>query len=91
VRAWIIYSAVRIGLFAVIFLVLWGLTAHLWSFAWAAAAVVAALASFCISYIFFGRLRARVASELAASRRRSAPAGSDENAEDAVVDRVEPD
>ncbi|GAA2074195.1 hypothetical protein GCM10009840_04600 [Pseudolysinimonas kribbensis] len=87
-RAWILYSAVRVGLFAVLFAVVYALTAQLWSFAWAVAAVVAALLAFCISYIFFGRLRARALTELAASRRpREAPAGSDENAEDTVIDR----
>lgn len=87
-RAWILYSALRVGLFAVLFAVVYALTAQLWSFAWAVAAVVAALLAFCISYIFFGRLRARAIAELAASRQpRTPPAGSDENAEDAVIDR----
>jgi hypothetical protein len=76
-----------VGLFVVLFAILYALTAQLWAFAWAAAAVIAALLSFCISYIFFGRLRARVATDLAASRRsKAAPAGSDEAAEDTVVD-----
>lgn len=84
-RAWILYTAVRVGLFAVLFAVFYALTAQLWTFAWAAAAVVAALASFCISYIFFGRLRARVATELASRRPRPPKAGSDEGAEDAAL------
>jgi hypothetical protein len=50
------------------------------------AAIVAALLALCISYIFFGRLRERVAAELAASREakaaNAAKAGSDEDAED---------
>jgi hypothetical protein len=72
----------------VLFAVVYALTASLGSYAWAVAAVVAALLAFCISYIFFGRLRARAVAELAASRRpRTPPAGSDENAEDSIIDR----
>jgi hypothetical protein len=84
-RAWILYSAVRVGLFAVLFAIVYALTWQLWDFAWALAAVVAALLAFCISYIFFGRLRARISTELAASRGRTTPAGSDEDAEDAAA------
>ena len=85
-RAWILYSALRVGLFAVLFAITYALTAQYTDIAWALAAVVAALLAFCISYIFFGRLRARVATELAASRQqRTAPAGSDEDAEDAAI------
>ena len=82
-RAWILYSAVRVGLFVVLFVVFYLLTVNLWEFAWALAAVVAALVSFCVSYIFFGKLRARVATEMAErAQDRRAKAGSDEDAED---------
>lgn len=86
-RVWILYSALRVGLFAVLFAVFYALTAQLWTYAWAAAALAAALVSFCISYIFFGRLRARVAGELASRRPRAPKAGSDEGAEDAALSR----
>jgi hypothetical protein len=82
-RAWILYSLVRVGLFAVAFVVLYALTAQIGGLAWLGAAIVAALLAFCISYIFFGKLRARVATEMAMSRQaKAAKAGSDEDAED---------
>lgn len=89
-RSWILYSALRLGLFAVLFAGGYALAVHLWGaglLSAAAAAIVAALAAFCLSYIFFGRLRARVAGELAASRRPAPRTGSDEDAEDTVVER----
>lgn len=87
-RAWVLFTIVRVGLFAVLFVVLYALTAQLGSFAWAGAAVLAALLALCISYIFFGGLRARVAAEMAErTRERKAKAGSDEDAED----RARPD
>ena len=88
-RSWILYSALRLGLFVVLFAGFYVLAVQLWGsglLSAAAAAVVAALAAFCISYIFFGRLRARVAGELAASRTPKPKAGSDEDAEDTVVE-----
>ena len=82
-RAWVLFTIVRVGLFAVLFAVIYALTAQLGAFAWAGAAVVAALLAFCISYIFFGTLRARVAAEMAErAQGRRAKSGSDEDAED---------
>jgi flagellar biosynthesis/type III secretory pathway M-ring protein FliF/YscJ len=81
--AWVLFTIVRVGLFAVLFAALYAATAQLGSFAWAGAAVLAALLAFCISYIFFGKLRARVAAEMAErARTRKAKAGSDEDLED---------
>ncbi|MGN6325643.1 DUF4229 domain-containing protein [Pseudolysinimonas sp.] len=86
-RAWVLFTIVRVGLFAVLFAVLYAVTAPLGSLAWAGAAVIAALLAFCISYIFFGKLRARVAAEMSErSRARTAKAGSDEDAEDRARD-----
>jgi ABC-type bacteriocin/lantibiotic exporter with double-glycine peptidase domain len=86
-RAWVLFTIVRVGIFAVLFAAIYAATAQLGSFAWAGAAIIAALLAFCISYIFFGKLRARVASEMAQrGRARSAKAGSDEAAEDSPVD-----
>jgi type VI protein secretion system component VasK len=82
-RAWVLFTVVRVGMFAVLFAALYALTAQLGSFAWVGAAVIAALLSLCISYIFFGKLRARVATEMAQrTQERKAKAGSDEDAED---------
>lgn len=81
-RAWVIYSVVRVGLFAGLFLLLWLLGIEWWL-----AAISAAVIALCISYIFLGRLRARVAGEIAARReaRGEAPAAnSDEDVEDAL-------
>ncbi|HXR45468.1 MAG TPA: DUF4229 domain-containing protein [Pseudolysinimonas sp.] len=89
-RAWILYSALRVGLFVVLFVVFYLLTANLWPLAWAIAAVVAALVAFCVSYIFFRPLRERVALELAAARTKPAGgAGADEAAEDAASEEGE--
>ena len=88
-RSWILYSALRLGLFVVLFAGFYVLAAQLWGaglLSAAAAALVAALAAFCISYIFLARLRAKVAAELAASRTPKPKAGSDEDAEDTVTE-----
>lgn len=85
-RAWVVYSVIRIGIFAAAFaLLLWLLGAQLW---WLAG-ICAALIALCISYIALGRLRARMTEDLAAAaqRRRSAQrADPDAAAEDAEID-----
>ncbi len=88
VRAWILYSALRVGLFAVLFVVLHALTAAIWpGTAWVVAALAAAVLAFCISYIFFKPLRERVALSVADARvstgkPATVKAGSDEDVED---------
>jgi len=81
VRAWVIYSVVRVGLFAGVFLLLWLLGIEWWL-----AAISAAVIALCISYIFFGKLRARVAEEIEARRKAAGvpAANSDEDAEDSL-------
>ena len=87
-RAWILYSALRIGIFLVLFALLYALTASIGlDLAWLISAVAAALIALCVSYIFLGRLRGRVADEVVAARAGTATpgrprAGSDEDAED---------
>ena len=85
-KAWVIYSIARIGVFVVACVVLWLLLGPLGGQLWWLGFLCAAIIAFCISYIFFGRLRARVAGELAASRTPKPKAGSDEDAEDTVVE-----
>jgi uncharacterized membrane protein YjjB (DUF3815 family) len=68
VSPWIAYSLLRVGLFAVFFLVLFLLGLEWWF-----AAIIAAALGFCVAYIFFRPLRERVAAELAAARARSDP------------------
>jgi Na+/melibiose symporter-like transporter len=83
VRAWILYSALRVGVFLVLFALLFALTTAIGlQPAWLIAAVVAALLALCISYIFFRRLRERVALELAAARAAPVKSGEDEDVED---------
>jgi inner membrane protein involved in colicin E2 resistance len=90
VRAWIVYSALRVGVFLVLFALLFALTNTIGlQPAWLIAAVVAALLALCISYIFFRPLRERVALDVAAARSGTArvgaaKAGSDEDVEDAA-------
>ena len=79
-RAWVTYSVLRVGLFLVIFALL-----LIVSIQWWLAAIVAAVVAFCISYIFFGKLRAQVATELATRRRIRVPE-SDEDVEDGPDD-----
>ena len=82
VRAWVIYSVLRVGLFIVLFVALLSFGVVYWI-----AAIAAAIIALLVSYIFFGRLRTRVAEELVARRAASAEpptADSDEGAEDAL-------
>ena len=62
-RPWIAYTLLRVGLFAAFFAVLFLLGLEWWL-----AAIVAAALGFCVAYIFFRRLRERVALDLAAAR-----------------------
>ena len=82
-RAWVLYSLVRLAIFAAVFgLLFWLLPQNLW---WLSA-ICAALIALSLSYIFLGRLRARVTSDLQArSERRRAGRPDDPDAE--VEDR----
>lgn len=71
-----LYSLVRVGIFAVAFGLLFALGIEWWL-----AAIIAAVIGLCIAYIFFGKLRDAVALDIAA--RRARPAGdADTAAED---------
>lgn len=89
-RAWILYSALRVGMFAVLFLLLWALTASVWpSTAIIIAAIGAAVLSLCLSYIFLKPLRDRVALQVVEARSGTpkpskTKAGSDEDVEDTI-------
>jgi membrane protein implicated in regulation of membrane protease activity len=74
--AWIPYTLVRVGLFAVFFTVLYVIGMEWWL-----AAVLAAALGFLVAYIFFRGLRGRVAGELAAAR-----AGTDRRPDEIVED-----
>lgn len=78
-RPWLIYTLARVGVFAVLFAVLYVVLDG----DWLTSAAVAAVAAFCISYIALGPLRRRVADELAERHARPVPtADADADAED---------
>lgn len=74
--AWIPYTLVRVGLFALVFVVLMLVGIEGWL-----AAIIAAVLAFLVSYIFFRGMRARVAAELARAR-----ANPDKRPDEAVED-----
>lgn len=80
VRAWVIYSVVRVLVFAAPLGILMAI-----GFEWWIAALIAAAVGFCLSYIFLRPLRDQVALQLAESRSAAAEATTrtDEDAEDA--------
>lgn len=91
---WILYTLLRLGIFAAAFAVLsLVMPAPLESIgivgfaAIVIAAVVAAIIALTVSYIFFGRLRDAVALDLAARRERP-PVDPDAEVEDALEDSV---
>jgi hypothetical protein len=72
-KPWVLYSAIRVGIFAASFALLYGLLGVVW---WLAA-VLAALIGLCVAYIFFRPQRDEAVKAL-----RAKPATSDEDAED---------
>jgi ABC-type bacteriocin/lantibiotic exporter with double-glycine peptidase domain len=85
VRPWIKYSLIRLAIFVVVLAVLLiiGMNPFL-------AAVVAAVAGFVLSYIFFRKVRDQVAAELAARTAKPlAVKNVDTEAEDDALDRLE--
>lgn len=82
-RAWIVYSALRVGVFLLVFVLLFALTTAIGlEPAWLISACAAAVLALCISYIFFRPLRDRVALEVATARTATVKPGGDEDAED---------
>jgi len=84
-RVWLVYSLLRVALFAVPFALL--MVANV---PWYWAAVVAAIISLCASYIFLGRQRQVMADDLSAMRRGRRRPIEDNTVEDAAVDRQAP-
>lgn len=84
-RALILYSVIRVVLFAGVFTLLMLLDIQWWL-----SAALAALISLCIAYIFFSKTRDQVSAGLYALRTRTEePPREDDEVEDAVVDRLE--
>ena len=77
-RAWLLFTTVRLLAFIVPFGVLYALRVDWWI-----AALGAAVIGFCVSYIFLAPLRDRAALQLAEARAKGAKPGTDEEAEDA--------
>lgn len=75
-KPWVVYSLLRVGLFAAVFAIL-----MLLGIEWWLSAIIAAVVGLCVSYIFFGRLRDRVARDIA-TRRETPAADVDADVED---------
>ena len=90
-RTWLIYTLIRVGIFAVALAVLLLTQMTPWI-----AAALAALISLCASYIFLRKPREELANGLYEARhgtkketpRAAEKAGSDEDLEDTVVDEA---
>lgn len=72
-----LYSLVRVGVFAVVLAILLVVGVPWWL-----AAIIAAVVGLCVAYIFFGRLRDAVALDIADRRSRTTK-DADQVAEDA--------
>lgn len=76
-RAVLLFTALRVLVFAVPFAILYALGLEWWL-----AALIAAVVGFCVSYIFLRPLRDRVALKLAEARTAGPKPTADEEAED---------
>lgn len=84
-RQWIVYSLIRVGIFAILLVVLLLLGVNVWY-----AAVVSAAIGFCISYIFFRGQRDAVARSIV-DIRSSKDRDVDNDIENEALDRIERD
>ncbi|HEY5231628.1 MAG TPA: DUF4229 domain-containing protein [Galbitalea sp.] len=84
-RPWIKYSLIRFGIFVVVLALLLVLNVNP-----ILAAIVAAVAGFVISYVFFRTIRDQVAAEFAVRNEKpEAIKNVDTDAEDEALDRLE--
>jgi hypothetical protein len=84
-RQWIVYSLIRVGVFALALaaLILLGLNVYI-------AAIGAAIIGFCVSYLFLGKQRRNVAATI--DRYRNQKIRDDDNdVENDALDRLDPD
>jgi cobalamin synthase len=84
VKPWVVYSLVRLGLFAVLLVILVPLLSALVP-AWVSA-VIAALIAMCVSYLVLGRQRRAVATSIAEARETRRERSADERAEDDALE-----
>lgn len=82
-RAWIVYTVIRLGIFAIALAAF--LLLQLWPWV---AAVLAAVVSLCLSYIFFRGKRDELAKDIYV-RRHSEQRDADNDLENEVLDRLE--
>jgi cytochrome c-type biogenesis protein CcmH/NrfG len=80
VKAWLLYTVVRLAIFAAVLVIL-----LLIGWQWYVATVVAALVGLLVSYIALPKLRYQVATSLA-TRRRTPDRDADTDFEDARID-----
>ena len=84
-RPWIKYSLIRLSIFVVVLAVLLILQVNPFI-----ATVIAAVAGFVVSCIFFRKIRDQVAAEFAARNEKPEPIKNvDTDAEDEALDRLE--
>ena len=76
-KPWVKYSLVRVGVFALAFGVMLAVGVIWWL-----AAILAAVISLCIAYIFFRALRDAMTADLAKRRANPTEADADADAED---------
>ena len=82
-RQWVVYSLMRLGVFALALAILMVVGVNVYF-----AAIGAAVIGFCISYLFFGKQRDAVARSIV--RIRATPDhDEDSDAENAALDRLE--
>jgi 4-hydroxybenzoate polyprenyltransferase len=89
-RTWLLFSLIRIGLFAVVLAILLLLLSPGGVPAWISA-LLAAIIALCISFIFLRKPREEAAKSLyearvSTKRSQSTASGDDEDSEDAAVD-----
>lgn len=82
-RHWLLYTVARVGVFLLAIVVLWLVLGELWTELWWLGIICAAIIAFCISYLFFDPLKARVVEDIEARRAAKPSKGEDELAEDA--------
>lgn len=82
-RTWILYTVIRLGIFAIALAVLLLLNVNPW-----VSAVAAAIIGLCISYIFFRGTRDELARDLY-RRRHEEQHDADNDIENAALDRLE--
>jgi hypothetical protein len=75
VKPWVLYTVIRVGIFAAVFALLYGLAGLEW---WIAALIAAAI-GLCVSYLFFRPQRDELVRSIGT---RGARPATDESAED---------